>query len=166
MFPTEVTKWSPSHGCLLGTMIQSQGCCGALVISYVLCWSHTRACPHQEGIGRCSFFTWLVARKSSPSQRGHQRCLPIIREPVMWNARQSLCRPWVACLPYVWPSRLRSRQPMLSLCRRIPGRRRLFLCASRLALCQPMSDVSFPIARPNAVRRSRCQGCSHAVGRS
>ena len=108
----------------------------------------------------------LVAHKSSPSQRGHQRCLPIIREPVMWNARQSLYRPWDACLPYVWPSRLRSGQPMLSLCRRIPGRRHLFLCASRLALCQPMSDVSFPIARPNAVRRSRCQGCSHAVGRS
>ena len=112
------------------------------------------------------FFTWLVARKSSPSQRGHQRCLPIIREPVMWNARQSLYRPWDACLPYVWPSRLRSGQPMLSLCRRIPGRRRLFLCASRIALCQPMSDVSLPIARPNAVRRSRFQGCSHAIGRS
>ena len=108
----------------------------------------------------------LVAHKSSPSQRGHQRCPLFIKELVMWIARQSLYRPWDVCLSCAWPSRLRSGQPMLSLCCRIPGRRHLFLCASRLALCQPMSDVTFPIARPSAVRRSRCQGCSHAVGRS
>ena len=199
--------------------------CASVILSHALV-AH-KSSPSQRGHQRLPLSCYvaqalflshaLVAHKSSPSQRGHQ-CLPLscyvvfepcagrsqelalterapaftpvamhwsltrarphregtsvapslIRKPVAWGAHQSSFRgaSWGACVSCIWPSRLRSGQPMLSLCCRIHGKRHLFSCASHLALCQPMSGVTFPIARPSAVRRSRFQGCPHAVGRS
>ena len=109
-----------------------------------------------------NLFPLLVAPQELALTRRTPALPPSFREALVRNG-QHQCRPWVACLPNAWPSRPRSMHPMLSPYCHIPGRRRLLLCASCSALCQPMSDVSFPIAQPSEVKRSRCQGCSHAV---